>query len=253
MSRFASRFGDSYRGGRSVLPLPGVEGRPGAEGRPRAAPRLIPQALGQFAEGLLVLVLMAGVLVGFGWLWTWWAVYLLSAGVVIGAMSAMFGAMLETLVHAGKLLIDPLHWLVERLMKHKTVIVVALTILCVPLVGHAADCSYKVTVTPPLSKDWTVEWGDFGEHDLNEPPDPGRSAASLRPNRRCGKSGVSITVQLADEPTAPTMTVEGEDTGGGAALISPMRSARGIFRSVGQFLGCHDFSWRNRRDLLEPP
>ena len=86
------------------------------------------QALLRFAEGLVVLVLMALVLVAFGVAWTWLAVGLLSAGVVIGAMSAMFGAMLETLVHAGEYLVKPLHWLVERSMKHKTATVV-LTIL----------------------------------------------------------------------------------------------------------------------------
>ena len=75
-----------------------------------------------------MLVLMALVLVAFGVAWTWLAVGLLSAGVVIGAMSATFGAMLETLVHAGELLVHPLHWLVERSMKHKTATVV-LTIL----------------------------------------------------------------------------------------------------------------------------
>ena len=63
---------------------------------------------------------MALVLVVLGVTWTWLAVGLLSAGVVIGAMSAMFGAMLETLVHAGEYLVKPLHWLVEQFMKRKT-------------------------------------------------------------------------------------------------------------------------------------
>ena len=80
----------------------------------------IRQALRQFAEGFVVLALMAVVLIFFGVAWTWLAVGLLSAGVVIGAMSAMFGAMLETLVHAGEYLVKPLHWLVEQFMKHKT-------------------------------------------------------------------------------------------------------------------------------------
>ena len=88
----------------------------------------IRQALRQFAEGLVVLALMALVLVVLGVTWTWLAVGLLSAGVVIGAMSAMFGAMLETLVHAGEYLVKPLHWLVEQFMKRKTA-TVALTIL----------------------------------------------------------------------------------------------------------------------------
>ena len=75
-----------------------------------------------------MLALMALVLVVLGVTWTWLAVGLLSAGVVIGAMSAMFGAMLETLVHAGEYLVKPLHWLVEQFMKRKTA-TVALTIL----------------------------------------------------------------------------------------------------------------------------
>ena len=89
----------------------------------------ISQALWRFAEGLVVLGCVAGVLIIFGVAWTWLAVGLLSAGVVIGAMSATFGAMLETLVHAGELLVHPLHWLVERLMERKTVKVVALAII----------------------------------------------------------------------------------------------------------------------------
>jgi CHASE2 domain-containing sensor protein len=191
----------------------------------------IRQALRQFAEGLVVLALMAAVLLLFGVTWTRLAVGLLSAGVVIGAMSAMFGAMLETLVHAGEYLVKPLHWLVERLMKqeHKTVIVVALTILCVPLVGHAADCSYKVTVTPPLSKDWTVEWGDATQHNRKEPPDPG---VLLQPfDRIVVKRGTSVAVQLADEPSARPMTIEGSDTDEGAALILPPCGPRGAWDS----------------------
>ena len=88
----------------------------------------IRQALHQFAEGLVLLALIALVLVVLGVTWTWLAVGLLSAGVVIGAMSAMFGAMLETLVHAGEYLVKPLHWLVEQSMKRKTA-TVALAII----------------------------------------------------------------------------------------------------------------------------
>jgi CHASE2 domain-containing sensor protein len=187
----------------------------------------IRQALRQFAEGLVVLALMAVVLLLFGVTWTSLAVRLLGAGVVIGAMSAMFGAMLETLVHAGEYLVKPLHWLVERLMKHKMVIVVALTILCVPLAGHAADCSYKVTVTPPLSKDWTVEWGDATQPDRKEPPDPG---VRLHPfDRIVVERGTSVAVQLADEPSARPMTIEGGDTDGEAALILPPCGPRGAW------------------------
>ena len=88
----------------------------------------IRQTLHQFAEGLVLLALIALVLVVLGVTWTWLAVGLLSAGVVIGAMSAMFGAMLETLVHAGEYLVKPLHWLVEQSMKRKTA-TVALAII----------------------------------------------------------------------------------------------------------------------------
>jgi hypothetical protein len=103
-------------------------------------------------------------------------------------------------------------------MKCKTS-VAALMILCVPLGGQAADCSYKVTVTPPLSKNWTVASGDSDQDDLKWPPEPG---ARLHPfDRIVVKSGASVTVQLADEPSAPPMTIEGSDTDGGAALILP--------------------------------
>ena len=74
-------------------------------------------------------------------------------------------------------------------MKPKTA-VVALTILCVPLAGQAAECSYKVTVTPPLSENWTVESGDFDQHDRNEPPEPG---VRLHPfDRIVVKNGASV-------------------------------------------------------------
>ena len=63
-------------------------------------------------------------------------------------------------------------------MKHKTVVAATLTILCVPLAGHAADCSYKVTVTPPLSKNWSVETGNSDAHDHKEPR-PRHAAAPL--------------------------------------------------------------------------
>lgn len=76
----------------------------------------IRQALRQFAEGLVMLVLMVGFLVCFGVGWTWLAA---SVGMAIGAVSAMFGAMLEALVHAGEFVVKPLHWLVEQRMKRK--------------------------------------------------------------------------------------------------------------------------------------
>jgi hypothetical protein len=86
------------------------------------------QALGCFAEGLFGLLWMAGVLIIIGVAWTSLAVGLLSAGMVIGAMSALFGAMLEVLAHVGNSLVRPVHWAVERSMKHKTVVLVALAI-----------------------------------------------------------------------------------------------------------------------------
>ena len=57
-------------------------------------------------------------------------------------------------------------------MKSKTALA-ALTILCVPLAGQAAECSYKVTVTPPLSENWAIESGDSDQDDRKEPPEPG--------------------------------------------------------------------------------
>ena len=123
ISRFVARSADRFRGG-SVFSLY-VAWRDRREQRISS----ISQALWRFAEGLVVLGCVAGVLIIFGVAWTWLAVGLLSAGVVIGAMSATFGAMLETLVHAGELLVHPLHWLVERLMERKTVKVVALAII----------------------------------------------------------------------------------------------------------------------------
>ena len=63
-----------------------------------------------------MLVLMVGFLVCFGVGWTWLAA---SVGMAIGAVSAMFGAMLEALVHAGEFVVKPLHWLVEQWMKRR--------------------------------------------------------------------------------------------------------------------------------------
>ena len=104
-------------------------------------------------------------------------------------------------------------------MKHKTVVAATLTILCVPLAGHAADCSYKVTVTPPLSKNWSVETGDSDAHDRKEPPDPGMR---LHPfDQIFVKPGTSVVARLVDEPSARPMIVKANDTEESASLILP--------------------------------
>ena len=122
---------DRYCRGRSLLPLPRI-GRTAA-----ASSRLVRRCF--FAEGLVVLC---------SWLWcsspsAWrgpgWPVGLLSAGVVIRAMSAMLARCWGS-VHAGEYLVKPLHWLVERSMKHKTATVV-LTILRFRSVRRAEQSS----------------------------------------------------------------------------------------------------------------
>jgi hypothetical protein len=114
-------------------------------------------------------------------------------------------------------------------MKSKTALA-ALTILWAPLAVQAAECSYKVTVTPPLSENWAIESGDFDQDDRKEPPEPG---VRLHPFERIRvKKGASVTVQLADDPSAFTMTVEGKDTDGGAALILPPCAPHGGIRGA---------------------
>ena len=63
--------------------------------------------------------------------------------------------------------------------------------LCVPLAGHAAECSYKVTVTPPLSKNWTVETGDIRPTIATSRPNP---VMRLHPfDRIMVTNGASVT------------------------------------------------------------
>src|SRR5579872_3587626 len=118
-------------------------------------------------------------------------------------------------------------------MKRKTA-VAALTMLCGPLAGHATECSYEFTVTPPLSKNWTVETGEFDHRD--EPPKPGER---LHPfDRIVVPKGTSVTVELADDPGAFTMTVRRQRyRRRGCAHTAALRSPRGKSRSVGEFLG----------------
>ena len=109
-------------------------------------------------------------------------------------------------------------------MRSKTA-VVALTMLCGPLAGHATECSYEFTVTPPLSKNWTVETGEFDHR--NEPPKPGER---LHPfDRIMVTNGTSVTVQLADEPDAPAMIVGAANDQHRAALILPPCAPHGGF------------------------
>jgi hypothetical protein len=79
------------------------------------------EAVLSFAFGLCGLVAIGGVLVFAGVVFTRLAAGLVEKGLLIGAVAAVFGAMLETLVHVGRYLIEPIEWLVSRLMGSRTV------------------------------------------------------------------------------------------------------------------------------------
>ena len=104
-------------------------------------------AVKRLAWGLGALLFSGVVLFIIGVLWTWIAVAWLRTGVAAGALAAVFGSMLETLIHAGEDVVGPLHWTVERGI-NRLLAFFAMTLLYVcasPFVAHAETCAYYVT------------------------------------------------------------------------------------------------------------
>ena len=74
-------------------------------------------AIRRFGWGILLIAVSLLVFCFLGWVWTYTAVLLMREGVVIGAVTAVFGSMLETLVDAGDDIVGPIHWAIARKLK----------------------------------------------------------------------------------------------------------------------------------------
>jgi hypothetical protein len=110
--------------------------------------------------GIGGLVLIGFVLLCVGVLWTWLAARLVEEGLLLGALTPMFGAMLELLAHVGENLVAPMKWLAQRLIP-RGILPVLLSLLCVSsATARAEDCFGElVTVTGEL-KDVRVQPGE---------------------------------------------------------------------------------------------
>src|SRR5271166_1773985 len=98
--------------------------------------------------GLGGIALMALALIIIGAFWTWLATSLLRSGVVIGAAAAVFGAMLETLLHTGEDVVGPLHWTMACAVKRILVSLAIVLICAAPLAARAEECTYYITSGP---------------------------------------------------------------------------------------------------------
>jgi hypothetical protein len=104
-------------------------------------------ALSQLGLGILGLAVVALVLILIGVVWTWCATAILHVGLVVGAVSAVFGASFEMLVHSGKSIIEPIHWVVAKMRSSARLILGALLLLLAGLsVAFAEECHYTVTI-----------------------------------------------------------------------------------------------------------
>ena len=103
-------------------------------------------AMLRFAWAIARVALVALSLFMLGTTWTWLAVDLVQLGIVVGAATAVFAAILETLVHVGDDLISPISWSVARLMRN---VLPSAALALLVLWTHAAraeECSYRSQV-----------------------------------------------------------------------------------------------------------
>jgi hypothetical protein len=177
--------------------------------------RSLQGALYSFLRGLGGLFLI-GLFVFFaGVLWTWLGAGLVQKGLLIGAVTAVFGAMLETLVHVGRNLVEPIHWLVSRVIGRRTVLVL-LGLLCLSSVtARAEDCRYELWVDPGGDlEDVEIQPGSHSVKSDGAPVEP-----FVRIIVKHARTSVHL-VQLAGTGRPP-MELKGADPPQTAALIVP--------------------------------
>ncbi len=133
--------------------------------------------------GLIFSLMM---LVFIGVLWTLIATSLVGSGVVVGAVGALFGSMLETLIHVGEDLVGPIHWAVECSLK-RFLLSAAIVLFCAaPLAARAEECAYYITT-------------DSSEKVESVPPDAHARGEPWRPFERVRvKANGRIKVEPAE-------------------------------------------------------
>jgi hypothetical protein len=109
--------------------------------------------------GIGGLVLIGFVLLCVGVLWTWLAARLVEGGLLLGALTPVFGAMLELLAHVGENLVAPMKWLAQRLIP-RGILPMLLSLLCVSsATARAEDCFGELVTVAGELKDVQVQPG----------------------------------------------------------------------------------------------
>jgi hypothetical protein len=102
-------------------------------------------AIRRFLSGIVGLLLMSAILFLLGVGWTWVASHFLTLGLVVGAVVAVFGAMLETLSHLSADLIEPIHWAVGRAVRRLRLPALMLLLCCSSKYAFAGECAYTLS------------------------------------------------------------------------------------------------------------
>lgn len=160
-----------------------------------------PTALCRFGLGVAGLLWITAVLVFAGVVWTWLAAtFLIETGVVIGAVAAIFAAMLETLVHVGDYLVAPIHWGVARVMRHLMIIGV-IGIFCSSVSARADECYYRLKIVGQMA-------------DVNSEPPLCKVTGQCNPFDRVviNNARTSVTVEPEPASTEGAMHLAGTDT-----------------------------------------
>ena len=132
------------------------------------SPERMTEAPGSFARsvyefavgGLGGLLLIASVLLLVGVLWTWFAAGLVERGLLIGALTPVFGAMLETLAHVGEYLVAPMKWLSSRLLRGSSTPVLLGLLFLSPCIAKAEGCLDQLTTVTGDLEDVVVDPGN---------------------------------------------------------------------------------------------
>jgi hypothetical protein len=156
-------------------------------------------ALRRFAFGITRLAVIAILLLLIGVGWTSLAVSLAELGILVGAGTAVFAAMLETLVHSGDDLISPVGWWVGRIMRNVLVSTVVGLLCMTTLAAHADECSYRVTIRGEVDR---VTTDPPGIHPPWSPFD--RLAIKDAPNTK-------VTIEPAEGSGGETLHLAGTD------------------------------------------
>jgi CHASE2 domain len=168
-------------------------------------------ALGRFGLGVAGLLWMAAVLFCASLVWIWFAgTFLIHTGVVIGAMVAVFAAMLETLVHVGDYLIAPIHWAVTRVIQHVMIIGMIGLISSSISPSRADECSYRLKIQGQMA-------------DVNSEPPLCKVTGRCSPFDRIVVKGVgtSVTVEPEQGATEEAIHLVGSNVSSDTVLVLP--------------------------------